>query len=116
MSVNSPNKLEVPRKRSDNTCMLNEKENKKVWDVIRKYIKVPVLPNGTECKNVWRYNTKRKSDRVIVWKSYGSSKYSKLYKKIVDELKEMYGGYELVDGSSGYGDGSMSGVKKIVKA
>ena len=96
--------------------MMNKEENKKVWEVIREYIEEPVLPNGKTGVNVWRYNNKRKTDRVIVWKSYGSDEYGALYKKIVKKLNKMYGGYELVESSSWHGDGSVWGVQKVISA
>ena len=103
-------RFDVPEDLADNNCMMNKEENEKVWEVIRKYIEV------NESVNVWRYNNKRKNDRVIVWKSYGNGGYGELYVKIVEELNELFGGYELVESSSLYGDGSVWGVKKVISA
>ena len=103
-------RFDVPEDLADNNCMMNKEENEKVWEVIRKYIEV------NESVNVWRYNNKRKNDRVIVWKSYGNGGYGELYVKIVEELNELFGGYELVESSSLYGDGSVWGVRKVISA
>lgn len=65
--------------------------------------------------NLFRYNDKRKYDRRIVYKSYGSDGYQRVWSQVLKDLvRNGITGYQPYCGCSHRGDGSVYGLVKLV--
>jgi hypothetical protein len=80
--------------------MTSRELNKKVREMFAKIA-------GDEYKwNCFRYS----NPKNIVWKSYGWVGYKEVWQQIINELG---GGWELFEGDSYRGDGSVYGMRKV---
>ena len=87
------------------------KFSKEVKEVFEK----KVLEFGYKKFNLYKFNDKLKDRRRIVFKSYGNVRFMGIWESIVKEMKLKEKGWELYEGSSWRGDGSVYGIVKYVK-
>ena len=78
----------------------DRKFNKDVRDLFEKF--------AGNRSNIHRFNN---GVNGIVWKSYGWSGYKEIWESIIDTVED---GWELFEGGSMYGDGSVYGMRKRV--
>jgi hypothetical protein len=89
--------------------------NKKVRELfIEEVNKVDDEKRG---KEVVRYNCNRYNNELcngykIVWKSFGSYKFEKIWRNILKEVNKIDEGWVLVDSASWRGDGNVWGMSK----
>lgn len=80
--------------------MTSKELNKKIREM---FAKVAGEKNSWNC---FRYN----NPNNIVWKSYGWFGYKEVWEQIIKELND---GWELFEGFSERGDGSVYGMRKV---
>jgi len=89
--------------------MTLKQQNKLIKSLFIKYA------GSKNTSNYFRYNDKRKHDRRIAYKSYGSSDYQSVWSQVLAELTNRgVTGYQPYMGCSHRGDGSVYGLVKLV--
>ena len=89
-------------------------EIKKVREIWKKVV-VEMYGEDSKMWNIFYYNNKIKNGSKRIFKSYGWVGWEKVWKEVYVRFKnENIEGWEYWEGSSFRGDGSVSGIYKVV--